>query len=43
MSSSDWSYDGLQFGGLSGVLPTNELAPKYSVHTFVVSYIYTFL
>lgn len=42
MTSNDWSYDGLQFGGLSGVLPTNELAPNYSVHTFVASYIYTF-
>jgi MtrB/PioB family decaheme-associated outer membrane protein len=43
MTSSDWSYDGLQYGGLSGVLPTGELAPSYGVHTFVVSYVYNFL
>ena len=43
MISSDWSYDGLQYGGLNTVLPTNERAPNYSVHTFVVSYVYTFL
>jgi len=43
MSSSDWSYDGLQYGGLSGVLPTGEVAPNYTVHSFTLSYIYTFL
>ncbi len=42
MTSSDWSYAGLQAGGLSGVLPTNEKAPNYSVHTVVLSYLYTF-
>jgi hypothetical protein len=42
MSSTDWAYDGLQFGGLSGVLPTNQVAPSYNVHTIMVSYLYMF-
>lgn len=42
MSSSDWSFDGLGVGGLAGVLPTNEVAPSYSVHTVTVAYLYSF-
>ncbi len=42
MRSSDWAYDGLQFGGLSGVLPTLETAPRYTVQTVGVSFIYSF-
>jgi hypothetical protein len=42
MSSSDWAYEGLQAGGLTGVLPSNEKSPNYSVHTVVLSYLYTF-
>jgi hypothetical protein len=42
MFSSDWSYEGLQYGGLNTVLPTNERAPVYTVHTVLVSYVYTF-
>ncbi|WP_395700027.1 MtrB/PioB family decaheme-associated outer membrane protein [Aquabacterium sp.] len=42
MRSSDWAYDGLQFGGLSGVLPTNETAPSYTVHTVGLSWLYSF-
>lgn len=42
MKSSDWMYEGMQFGGLAGVLPTNEQAPNYTVHTIVVTYLYTF-
>jgi MtrB/PioB family decaheme-associated outer membrane protein len=38
----DWAYDGLQPGGLSGVLPTYEQAPSYNVHTIGVAYIHTF-
>jgi hypothetical protein len=34
----DWVYDGMQYGGLSGVLPTNETAPKYTVQTLVFSF-----
>ena len=42
MTSTDWSLDGLQIGGLAGVLPTNEAAPNYTVHTVTVSYQYSF-
>lgn len=42
MNSSDWAYDGLQYGGLTGVLPTSQVAPNYSVSTFAVAYIYSF-
>jgi MtrB/PioB family decaheme-associated outer membrane protein len=42
MRSSDWAYDGLQFGGLAGVLPTLEQAPRYTVQTVGLSFIYSF-
>jgi MtrB/PioB family decaheme-associated outer membrane protein len=42
LSSSDWAYDGLQFGGLAGVLPTLQQAPSYTVHTVSVAYIFNF-
>jgi len=38
MKAVDWAYEGMQYGGLSGVLPTNERAPNFSVHTLVLSY-----
>ena len=40
--STDYAYDGMQFGGLRGVLPTNEKSPIYDVHSVGVSYVYTF-
>ncbi len=40
MKSRDWAYDGMQNGGLSGVLPTLEQAPNYSVNVIVVGYQY---
>ncbi len=40
MKSKDWAYDGMQLGGLSGVLPTLEQAPNYSVNVIVVGYQY---
>ncbi len=39
----DWSYDSMQTGSTgSGFLPTNELAPDFTVQTVGVSYVYTF-
>jgi hypothetical protein len=38
MKAVDWAYEGMQYGGLSGVLPTNETAPNYTVQTLVLSY-----
>jgi MtrB/PioB family decaheme-associated outer membrane protein len=42
MRSDDPAYEGMQFGSISTVLPTNEQAFKYSVNVFGVSYILTF-
>jgi len=42
MTSADWVYDGMQFGSLSGVLPTNEQPFNYTVHVFGVSYVLSF-
>lgn len=42
LHSVDWAYDGMQFGGLAPVLPSNEQTPNYSVHVVGLSYIYSF-
>jgi hypothetical protein len=42
MSSTDWAYDALQVGGLSGGLPTSQQAFHYNVSTIAVAYIYSF-
>jgi len=42
MKSNDWSYDGMQPGGLSGVLPSYEQAPNFKVQTLSVAYLYSF-
>ena len=42
MKSTDWAFDGMQFGGLAGSLPTNEQPFAYNVHTVAVAYIYSF-
>jgi MtrB/PioB family decaheme-associated outer membrane protein len=43
MKAVDWAYDGMQTtGGLTGVLPTNEQAPNYTVHTVGATYVYSF-
>jgi MtrB/PioB family decaheme-associated outer membrane protein len=40
MNSSDYVYDGMQFGTLTNVMPTNEQPFHYNVHVVGVSYIY---
>lgn len=40
MRSSDYVYEGMQFGSLSIVLPTNEQAPSYNVHVVGLTYNY---
>jgi len=42
MRSDDWVYEGMQFGSLSGVLPTNEQPFNYGVSIFGVSYVVSF-
>src|SRR6185312_2364514 len=39
---ADFAYDGMQYGTLSGIIPTNEQAPNYRVHVVGVSYQYSF-
>jgi MtrB/PioB family decaheme-associated outer membrane protein len=41
-SSADYAYEGLQFGSLTAVIPTNERVSNYSIHTIGVSYVYRF-
>ena len=40
--STDYAYNGMQFGSLSGVLPTLELAPQYGVHLVALGYSHRF-
>jgi len=42
MSSDDPAYQGMQFGSISTVLPTNEQPFKYSVNSIGFSYVLTF-
>jgi hypothetical protein len=42
MRSADWAYEGMQFGSLSGVLPSNEQPFNYTVNVVGVSYILKF-
>jgi MtrB/PioB family decaheme-associated outer membrane protein len=42
MNSSDWVYEGMQFGSLSAQLPTSEQPFHYSQNVIGVSYILTF-
>jgi len=41
---TDWAYDDRSIigGGLSGVLPSNETAPNYTVNTVSAAYVYSF-
>jgi MtrB/PioB family decaheme-associated outer membrane protein len=40
LKSNDYVYDGMQFGTLTNVIPTNEQPFNYNVHVVGVSYIY---
>ena len=40
LQTSDYAYDGMQFGSISSVIPTAETAPNYNVSIVGVSYIY---
>ena len=42
LQSSDYAYDGMQYGTLTNVMPTNKTAPNYNVHVFGISYVRTF-
>lgn len=40
LRATDYAYDGMQFGTITSVIPTNEQAPNYKVHVIAVSYNY---
>jgi MtrB/PioB family decaheme-associated outer membrane protein len=40
LRTSDYIYDGMQFGSLTNVMPTNEQPFSYNVHVVGVTYIY---
>lgn len=40
LTSSDYIYDGMQFGSLTNVIPTGEQPFHYNVHVIGVSYVY---
>ena len=40
--SVDWSYEGMQPGGLTQMLPSNEQSPNYSVHGVGITYVLRF-
>lgn len=42
LRSNDYVYDGMQFGTLTNVLPTDEQPFNYNVHVVGVTYIYRF-
>ena len=42
MKSTDYAYDGMQYGTMATVLPTNQQAPDYLVQSLGAAYIYSF-
>ena len=42
LHSTDYAYDGTQYGTITSVMPTNQTAPDYSVSVFGLSYVYSF-
>jgi MtrB/PioB family decaheme-associated outer membrane protein len=42
LMSSDWRYQGLQYGTKTDFLPTSEVAPSYGVHVAGVSFSWVF-
>jgi MtrB/PioB family decaheme-associated outer membrane protein len=42
LKTSDFAFDGRQFGTLTTVMPTNEQAPQYTVHVIGISYVHNF-
>jgi hypothetical protein len=40
LSSNDFAYDGMQYGTITSVIPTNQVAPSYNVSVIGLSYLY---
>jgi hypothetical protein len=42
LTSTDFAYDGMQYGTITSVIPTSEKAPNYNVSVVGISYLYRF-
>ncbi len=42
LQGEDYAYEGMQFGGLAGVLPSLETAPDYTVQVVALTYSHRF-
>ena len=42
LDSTDYAYDGMQYGTITSVMPTLEKAPNYNVSVVGLSYQYRF-
>jgi hypothetical protein len=42
LKTSDFAYQGLQYGTQTTVIPTNEQSPNYTVNVVGISYVYSF-
>ncbi len=40
LSTTDYAYDGMQYGTITSVMPTNQTSPSYNVSVIGLSYIY---
>jgi hypothetical protein len=40
LGTSDYAYDGMQYGTITSVMPTNQQSPNYNVSVFGVSWVY---
>jgi MtrB/PioB family decaheme-associated outer membrane protein len=40
LKSTDYAYDGMQYGTITSVMPNNQTAPSYNVSVIGVSYVY---
>ena len=40
LRSTDYAYNGTQYGTITSVMPTNQVAPSYSVSVIGLSYLY---
>ena len=41
LHSTDYAYEGMQYGTITSVMPTNQTAPNYNVSVFGLSYVYS--
>ena len=40
LTSNDYAYDGMQYGTITSVMPTNQQSPNYNVSVIGLSYLY---